>query len=251
MAPKRYYAAVNAVRARRAEFRREDSSESLTSDIAAELELAMAVPFTTTPASQPQPMGPPPTRSNFVAAEKEPTRRPFTSFLIAALSQIAKPGLVFYHAPVHMSGEPVYLLTPRNKQAEAEAGAIMALEANEVFAISIESEWEVVELGFRHDNRAGVPSVASPVQSSANKMVSPSRCASGHVSKRSMIKKVESMNREQDRDKAAFYYFNLAPPDRSSDDKLRSVRDKGKRRTPTGAARDQMEADMPSQSPSI
>ncbi|KAK8249057.1 hypothetical protein IWZ00DRAFT_490009 [Phyllosticta capitalensis] len=221
MAPKRYYAAVNAVRARRHEFRREDSSESLTSDIAAELELAMAVPFTTTPASQPQPMD-------------EPRRRPFTSFLIAALSQIAKPGLVFYHAPVHMSGEPsgepVYLLIPRNKQAEAEAGAIMALEANDVFAISIESEWEVVELGFRHDNRAGVPSVASPVQSSANKMISPSRCASGHVSKR---------------------HDQEAPPDRSSDDKLRSVRDKGKRRTPTGAARDQMEADMPSQSPSI
>ncbi|KAK8209705.1 hypothetical protein IWZ01DRAFT_542492 [Phyllosticta capitalensis] len=226
MAPKMYYAAVNAVRARRHEFRREDSSESLTSDIAAELELAMAVPITTTPASQPQPMGPPLTCSNIVAAEMEPMRRPFTSFLIAAPSQIAKPGLVFYHAPVHMSGEPVYLLTPRNKQAEAEAGAIMALEANDVFAISIESEWEVVELGFRHDNRAGVPLAASPVQSSANKTVSQIRCASGHVSKRSMIKKVDSMNLEQDTGKARFFYYNLAPPDMSSDDKPRSVRDK-------------------------
>ncbi|KAK8189281.1 uncharacterized protein BKA78DRAFT_166940 [Phyllosticta capitalensis] len=139
----RYYAALNEVRARRAELRREESSLSLASAVEVELELTMVLPTTTKittnmPTCPTQQVARSPNYSTIVATEMELTLRSPQLFMVPALQQTPKPGSLLYSAPLHANGVPMYPVIPLPGQLvlEAEAGADMALEARDADAIS-------------------------------------------------------------------------------------------------------------------
>ncbi|KAK8209703.1 hypothetical protein IWZ01DRAFT_483592 [Phyllosticta capitalensis] len=87
----RYYAALNDVRARRLEYRREDSSESLDSVITTQLEMMMALPAIADRPARPsqQRMSSSMSYSTIVNTEMEPTQLPGQSFLVPALHQVS------------------------------------------------------------------------------------------------------------------------------------------------------------------
>ncbi|KAL1388053.1 hypothetical protein HDK64DRAFT_272732 [Phyllosticta capitalensis] len=87
----RYYAALNDVRARRLEYRREDSSESLDSVITTQLEMMMVLPAIADRPTRPsqQRMSISTNCSTIVNTEMEPTQLPGQSFLVPALHQVS------------------------------------------------------------------------------------------------------------------------------------------------------------------
>ncbi|KAK8209704.1 hypothetical protein IWZ01DRAFT_551645 [Phyllosticta capitalensis] len=240
----RYYAALNEIRVRRAELRRKESSESLASAIEVELELTMVLPTTTkittnVPTRPTQQVARSPNYSTIIATEMELTLRSPQAFMVPALQQTPQPGSLLYSAPLHANGVPMYPLIPLPGQLvlEAEAGANIALEAND--ADGFPGDNNVMPQKYEQSlgqNRFGMLSGATLVQSDVDPTVSPiPRPPGPDVFSRRTSKTFEDMLLDQDVGKGYSHPHSSRSSKMDLKGKLRNARQKNSKSSRLGA----------------